>query len=593
MISIVIPILNRLDLLRRAFPSIYTQDYPRENYEVIFVDYGSTDGLKEYLQSLSGVLNLTYLRIDDSKAKIPVYHGPTGTCNPALAWNVGIRRARGDLLMLTSPEVIHVTETLKQAVEFGREGRVVRARVVDVPPWTQLLMDELHTFSSSGLINLTCSTERPDMAGLYFIGVIPKSLMEKIGGIDEDYMQGLAWEDTECGRRMMASGVELFHADDMIGLHQYHPRVDLGSDFYCLKNQTRFLSEFKTVANVGRVWGDPDVIVDEWSCVPSVPADPQRQHFEDRRYRLNILKTPKRLVGFVRTYNEVGRDYFDKFFDQAKTWGLDALFVLDDCSTDGTVAAVRKHTPYVWVRDRNRGKHYEIENMMFLVDRCKEVGAQWMLWMDIDEVLTRNAGEIMKRLMEEGDKQGWSSVYFPEYNLWKTPRWRRRDMGWSCSTGWARLWKNDGIMFFEQGNAVGAHLQLWPRCLDRNSFRTEEVAVLHYGYASKENLDTKWEEYTRLDSRRLFLYTRMLDETNLLLQRLPDEIFPEALIPKPEDEEYPRWMENDLHRIAEVMGRCAWTMRPLVEADFLQNVYQETQQIKLAGLPDITSVGTP
>jgi len=593
MISIVMPILNRLDLLRRAFPSIYTQDYPRENYEVIFVDYGSTDGLKEYLQALSGVLNLTYLRIDDSKAKIPVYHGPTGTCNPALAWNVGIRRARGDLLMLTSPEVIHVTETLWQADELGKEGRVVRARVVDVPPWTQLLMDELHTFSASGLINLTCSTERPDMAGLYFIGVIPKSLMEKIGGIDEDYMMGLAWEDTECGRRMMASGVELFHADDMIGLHQYHPRVDLRSDSYCLKNQTRFLSEFKTVANVGRVWGDPDVIVDEWSCVPSVPADPQRQNFEDRRYRLNILKPPKRLVGFVRTYNEVERDYFNQFFDQAKTWGLDALFVLDDCSTDGTVAAVRKHTSYVWVRDRNRGKHYEIENMMFLVDRCKEVGAQWMLWMDIDEVLTRNAGEIMGRLMEEGDKQDWSSIYFPEYNLWKTPRWRRRDMGWSCSMGWARLWRNDGIMFFEQGNAVGAHLQLWPRCLDRNSFRTEEVAVLHYGYASKENLDTKWEEYTRLDSRRLFLYTRMLDETNLLLQRLPDEIFPEALIPKPEDEDYPRWMENDLHRIAEVMGRCAWTMRPLVEADFLQNVYQETQQIKLAGLPDITSAGTP
>jgi glycosyltransferase involved in cell wall biosynthesis len=583
MISVVMPILNRVSLLKRGLPSIYTQDYPRENYEVIFVDYGSTDGLKEYLQALSGVLNLTYLRIDDSKAKIPVYHGPTGTCNPALAWNVGIRRARGNLIMLTSPEVIHVTETLWQADEVGKEGRVVRARVVDVPPWTQDLIDELHTFSSSGMINLTSSTERPDMAGLYFIGVVPKALLEKIGALDEDYMMGLAWEDTDAGQRMLATGAELYHADDMIGLHQWHPRVDLREDPYCLKNQVRHLREFKTVANVGRVWGDPDVIVDEWHCTPVA----------DRKLpRFNILKPAKRLVGFVRTYNEVGRDYFDQFFDQAKTWGLDALFVLDDCSTDGTVAAVRKHTKYVWVRDHNHGKHYEIQNMMFLVDRCKEVGAQWMLWMDIDEVLTNRAGEIMKRLMEEGDKQDWSSVYFPEYNLWKTPRWRRRDMGWSCSTGWARLWRNDGVMFYDQAANVGAHLQLWPRCLDRNSFRTEEVAVLHYGYASKENIDAKWEEYTRLDSRRLFLYTRILDETNLVLQALPNSIFPAGLEPGPEDDMFPRWTEKDLDRIAEVIGRCGWTMRPLVEADFLQTVYQETQQIKLAGLPDITFAGT-
>src|SRR4051794_5139151 len=52
--SVIIPTYNRLQLLKEALDSVWRQTFT--DYEVIVVDDGSTDGTRDYLESLGDKL---------------------------------------------------------------------------------------------------------------------------------------------------------------------------------------------------------------------------------------------------------------------------------------------------------------------------------------------------------------------------------------------------------------------------------------------------------------------------------------------------------------------------------------------------------
>src|SRR5262245_32795364 len=51
-LSVIIPTYNRRNVLARTLPTIFTQDFPVDEYEVVIVVDGSTDGTSELLHSL-------------------------------------------------------------------------------------------------------------------------------------------------------------------------------------------------------------------------------------------------------------------------------------------------------------------------------------------------------------------------------------------------------------------------------------------------------------------------------------------------------------------------------------------------------------
>jgi len=50
-VSIVIPTYNRRKILKRALELLFAQNYPKDKYEIILVDDGSTDGTDEMVAS--------------------------------------------------------------------------------------------------------------------------------------------------------------------------------------------------------------------------------------------------------------------------------------------------------------------------------------------------------------------------------------------------------------------------------------------------------------------------------------------------------------------------------------------------------------
>jgi glycosyltransferase involved in cell wall biosynthesis len=90
-ISVIIPTYNRKGLLKECLESLFDQTYPRENYEIIVVDDGSSDGTEDLLKEMGAVCgNLRYIRQKN------------GGMFPA--WNAGASSANGQILVLTDSD---------------------------------------------------------------------------------------------------------------------------------------------------------------------------------------------------------------------------------------------------------------------------------------------------------------------------------------------------------------------------------------------------------------------------------------------------------------------------------------------------------
>lgn len=120
-LSVVIPTFNRRHVLERTLPSLLAQDFPPENYEVIVVVDGSTDGTAEMLRDWKPMCSLRVLESS--------HHG-TGA-----ARNVGIRVAVGELVLFLDDDLICTPGLLRQhcASHPGSEPLLVHGPIYVAP----------------------------------------------------------------------------------------------------------------------------------------------------------------------------------------------------------------------------------------------------------------------------------------------------------------------------------------------------------------------------------------------------------------------------------------------------------------------------
>ena len=94
-LSVVVPTRNRREvLIPRTLPAMFSQDVPVEDFEIIVVVDGSTDGTAQALSELQPPCSL---RIIEQANR-----------GPSAARNNGIRAALGDLLLFIDDDVFSV-----------------------------------------------------------------------------------------------------------------------------------------------------------------------------------------------------------------------------------------------------------------------------------------------------------------------------------------------------------------------------------------------------------------------------------------------------------------------------------------------------
>lgn len=197
-----------------AFSIIMPMDLDRlPQFERTKRAYDAMPQKKEFLiptrksEELSVFLNASKL---DRDVRLIPYEVERGfNCSRAL--NLGVKHAKYDNIIITSPEVKPVTEVLAQFEESL--GRNLICMVDDE--------DE-----NGKLTPLVYKGYRSDTPAMYFLALFNKADIEAINGWDEEFMRGYAYEDNDFGERWKRAGLPFEVREDIKAVHQYHPRTE-------------------------------------------------------------------------------------------------------------------------------------------------------------------------------------------------------------------------------------------------------------------------------------------------------------------------------------------------------------------------------
>jgi glycosyltransferase involved in cell wall biosynthesis len=210
-LSVIIPSYNRADALPETLVSLAHQSLPPDNFEVIVVDDGSTDGSLELIRSLQTQLPF-YVKLVEQE----------GRGGPGAARNRGATAARYDLLLFWDSDMVADRQALQVHAELHAEYQsalVAGARRA----WTAACQstfaraihldneDHFHGKSPSFWEVLSCnlSVQRGDYS--------------RLGGFDESLW---AFEDIDLAYRAQQGGLSLIFSREAIGYHNHPMTLD-------------------------------------------------------------------------------------------------------------------------------------------------------------------------------------------------------------------------------------------------------------------------------------------------------------------------------------------------------------------------------
>ena len=113
-ISVIIPTYNRAGYLRQSLKSLVSQNFSKDKFEVIVVDDGGQDNLAAVIGDFSGKLDLKYFK----EKHLNVCH----------ARNVGIKNARGDILVFFDDDAVADSHWLESISRIMEKENVVVGR---------------------------------------------------------------------------------------------------------------------------------------------------------------------------------------------------------------------------------------------------------------------------------------------------------------------------------------------------------------------------------------------------------------------------------------------------------------------------------
>jgi GT2 family glycosyltransferase len=204
-VSVVVPTFNRPDALRGCIGALLGQGYPKDRYEVIVIDDGSTEPHAGRLAEAAAMPGVSFRH--------------QANRGPAAARNHGARIAQGTLLAFTDDDCrpaptwlprLAAASATAPTTAFG--GLTVNAVDGDVcADATQLLIDYLYGYYE----------QKP---GAFFTSnnlVMPRNAFLALGGFDES-MRLAGAEDRELCGRWLRHGHRLTFVGDAV-VHHWHP----------------------------------------------------------------------------------------------------------------------------------------------------------------------------------------------------------------------------------------------------------------------------------------------------------------------------------------------------------------------------------
>lgn len=112
-VSIIIPVYNEAQVIRKKIENLQAVHYPRSKFEVVFVDGGSTDGTAELIENLAANSGLSIEVVRQGRRK---------GFNSAII--EGFAKTKGEIICITGAETEYDPEALNLMIRHFTDPRV-------------------------------------------------------------------------------------------------------------------------------------------------------------------------------------------------------------------------------------------------------------------------------------------------------------------------------------------------------------------------------------------------------------------------------------------------------------------------------------
>ena len=201
-ISVIIPTYNRAPLLERSLESLTEQTLPRDSFEVVVVDDGSSDWTQSVCTKLADRLPLRYFRIENSGI--------------SAAKNLGVFASQAPLLLFFDDDDVADPGLLEAHVEAHREQPDEKVAVLGYTTWDPEVevtpIMEYVTEIGQQLFSYRNLEDGQRLDYTYFWGgrsSCKRSLLTTYGSFNQDFPSII--EDMELGFRLAKQGLTVTH----------------------------------------------------------------------------------------------------------------------------------------------------------------------------------------------------------------------------------------------------------------------------------------------------------------------------------------------------------------------------------------------
>lgn len=225
LLSIIIPTYNRRDILKKCLIALFNQAYSVSNFEAIVIDDGSTDGTKEEIEHI-----LSYTPVELKYFK-------QGHKGPTAARNIGIRNAKGDVILFLGDDIIAEEHLLEEHYKFHMQTPENNALLGLIKWHPDLKINPFMDFLSRDVqFGYRHIKDKENLPFYYFItsnvSIKRSFLIKNDLYFDEDFIYPIL-DDFEFAYRLKDKGMVLRYNPQALGYH-YH---QMQFKKYCLRQE--------------------------------------------------------------------------------------------------------------------------------------------------------------------------------------------------------------------------------------------------------------------------------------------------------------------------------------------------------------------
>jgi len=201
LISIIIPCRNEEKYIGKCLDSISTQDYSKENLEVLVIDGMSSDKTREIIKEHQK--KFLFIKLLDNPYKVT-----------PRAMNIGIKNSRGEIIILVCAHTILDREFLKWNTYFFNKFKntdAVGGRLKAISEDKGIVSKSI-AFITDSIFGSGGRRYRTRAKEGFVKDTLPscayrRSVFKKIGYIDEELLRG---QDAEFNYRLLKNGGKLY-----------------------------------------------------------------------------------------------------------------------------------------------------------------------------------------------------------------------------------------------------------------------------------------------------------------------------------------------------------------------------------------------